>query len=97
MSEQVDQNRTEAAADADTESTNAHGNATTRGNPDVVGHGNTPAAWTGVIVLLVGTALICLGMVLNITFMWVAGIVGVLLGVLAWAGMNRMGYNVEKH
>lgn len=52
-------------------------------------HGHSPAAWTGVLIILVATALICLGMILEIQIMWIVGIVGVAVGALAWMIMGR--------
>ncbi|MBO3129527.1 HGxxPAAW family protein [Dermatophilus congolensis] len=64
--------------------------------PAEPGHGNTPAAWTGTVILLVASALISLGMVLGQSWMWIVGVVGVVAGVVVWAAMNRMGFNQEK-
>ncbi len=55
-------------------------------------HGHTPAAWTGTLVILFGTLLVCIGVVLAASFLWITGSVVVLAGVGAWVGMNRAGF-----
>lgn len=65
-------------------------------NHQELGHGNTPAAWTGVAVLMLAAALICLGIVFAQPFLWVPGVILVPVGALVWAGMNKAGYNTER-
>ncbi len=55
-------------------------------------HGQTPAAWTGTLMILFGTLLVCIGIVLAASFLWIAGSVVILAGVAAWVGMNRAGF-----
>ncbi|WP_226346142.1 HGxxPAAW family protein [Agilicoccus flavus] len=52
-------------------------------------HGHSPAAWTGVGILLVASALICLGMVLDVPLMWMVGIVGIVVGAAAWVVLAK--------
>lgn len=55
-------------------------------------HGHSTAAWTGVGVMLLGATLICLGMVLAITVMWILGVLIFAGGAIAWIVMNKAGY-----
>lgn len=68
----------------------------TQHSPQDLGHGNTPAAWTGVAILLAGTLLICLGIVLAKALLWIPGVILLPVGVFTWAAMNRAGYNTER-
>lgn len=55
-------------------------------------HGHSTAAWTGVIIMLVATAIICLGMVLAQPIMWIGGTILFIAGAIAWPVMNKAGY-----
>ena len=50
-------------------------------------HGHSTAAWTGVIIMLVATAIICLGMVLAQPIMWIGGTILFIAGAIAWPVM----------
>lgn len=55
-------------------------------------HGNTPAAWTGVSLVMVGFVIGGLGLVLeNMTLFWI-GVAFAPLGALAGYVMGRMGF-----
>ncbi|WP_395694628.1 HGxxPAAW family protein [Nocardioides sp.] len=62
-------------------------------------HGNTPAAWTAVMVCMLGFLVGAVGLLLdpvNMTVFWV----GVVLGVgslVVYAVMARLGYNDAEH
>ncbi|MBW3086394.1 hypothetical protein KEM60_02612 [Austwickia sp. TVS 96-490-7B] len=56
-----------------------------------VSHGNTPAAWTGTLLILIGAACICVGLVAELSWLWIGGVVITVAGVVAWIGMNRAG------
>jgi hypothetical protein len=58
-------------------------------------HGNTPAAWTGVIVLLVAFVVAGVGLMAGswVTF-WVGVIIGV-VGVLAGMVVSKMGHGAH--
>ena len=65
-------------------------------------HGNTPAAWTGVTIILVGFVVGGLGLVLdNWVVFWVGvviGLVGPIAGkVLAMAGLGAAPLNNSDH
>jgi hypothetical protein len=58
-------------------------------------HGNTPAAWTGVMIILVGFAVGGIGMVIdNWTVFWV-GVALLPIGVIVGKIMQKMGLGAE--
>lgn len=60
-----------------------------------LGHGNSPAAWTCVIVMLVGALIASIAFVIASTPIFVAGVAVMLLGLLAGWIMRKAGYGVE--
>ena len=60
-------------------------------------HGNTPAAWTAVVVALLGLAVSSVGLMLSplnwVTF-WI-GMAVVVVSGFVFVIMAKMGYNVE--
>lgn len=60
-------------------------------------HGHSVAAWTGVCILLVASFLICLGIVLFQSWMWIAGIVIGIIGVGAWIALAKSGRGASAH
>lgn len=58
---------------------------------EVSSHGHTTAAWTGVGIMLVATAIICLGMIFGLPIMWIPGILLFVGGAIAWPVMNKVG------
>lgn len=56
-----------------------------------VSHGNTPAAWIGALVLLVGALLVSVGLVLGWSWMWIVGAVLCVVGAVAWIGLQHAG------
>ena len=60
-------------------------------------HGNTPAAWTAVVVALAGFVVGGIGlMVSNMTMFWV-GVVLAPIALVVLAVMNKMGYGTSRH
>jgi hypothetical protein len=58
-------------------------------------HGNTPAAWTGVFVILVGFVVAGIGLVLeNMLLFWI-GVVLAPVGVIVGKIMQKMGLGAE--
>lgn len=58
-------------------------------------HGNTPAAWTAVVVILVGFVVGGVGLMLNpvsMTVFWV-GVAICVVGAVVFLVMDRMGLN----
>lgn len=56
-------------------------------------HGNTPAAWTGTLIMILGSLLVCFGIVWGMVWLWVLGAVLIVAGALAW---NIMGKKAAK-
>ncbi|MDO5629534.1 MAG: hypothetical protein Q4G43_14565 [Mobilicoccus sp.] len=55
-------------------------------------HGHSVAAWTGVGILLLASALICLGIVFGMMLLWLPGVVLLFVGAGAWIGLEKAGY-----
>lgn len=58
-------------------------------------HGNTPAAWTGVTVILIGFVVGGLGLVLDHQLMFWVGVALAPLGAIAGKVMQKMGLGSE--
>jgi len=58
-------------------------------------HGNTPAAWTGVVLILIGFAVGGLGLVLDSWLTFWVGVALVPLGMIVGKVMQRMGMGAE--
>lgn len=61
------------------------------------GHGNSVAAWTAVAIILVGFAVGCFGMIRASLIGVIIGAVIVLLGMISWKVLARMGYGPKAH
>ena len=60
-------------------------------------HGNTPAAWTAVVVALAGFVVGGIGlMVDSMTMFWV-GVALAPIALVVLAVMNKMGYGTSRH
>ena len=60
-------------------------------------HGNTPAAWTAVVVALAGFVVGGIGlMVDSMTMFWV-GVALAPIALVVLAVMNKMGYGASRH
>ncbi len=58
------------------------------------GHGNSPAAWTCVIIMLIGALIAAIAFVIANTSIFIAGFVVMLVGLLAGLVMRKAGYGV---
>jgi len=58
------------------------------------GHGNSPAAWTCVIVMLIGALIASIAFVIANTPIFVAGAAIMVIGLLAGWAMRKAGYGV---
>lgn len=56
-----------------------------------VSHGNTPAAWIGTVVMLIGALLASVGLVWDKSWLWISGVVLCVVGAVAWIGLARAG------
>ncbi|HWI41972.1 MAG TPA: HGxxPAAW family protein [Nocardioides sp.] len=62
-------------------------------------HGNTPAAWTGVLVSLVGFLIGAVGMAtdpLNWTLFWI-GVAVVVIGAVVFGVLAKLGFHESAH
>jgi hypothetical protein len=60
-------------------------------------HGNTPAAWTGVVIVLVGFVIAGLGLIVGSWLMfWIGVILWPVAGVVVKV-MQRMGLGADTH
>ncbi len=64
-----------------------------------LGHGNSPAAWTTVAIMLVGAAIACIAFALGsaATVLFIIGMVIMLIGLGVGYGMRAAGYGVGGH
>ena len=60
-------------------------------------HGNTPAAWTGVTIILVGFAVGGIGLVVGSWLLFWIGVALWPVGVVAGKVMQKMGLGAEPH
>jgi hypothetical protein len=58
------------------------------------GHGNSPAAWTCVIIMLIGALIASIAFVIANTPIFIGGFVVMLVGLLAGWIMRKAGYGV---
>lgn len=58
-------------------------------------HGHSVAAWTGVTTLMIASALLCAGVFFGWAWAIWTGIALTVLGVMAWWGLHKAGYNEE--
>ena len=59
------------------------------------GHGSSPAAWTAVVIMLVGFSIIALFLYLNVTPMIYVGIVLVPIGLIVGYVMKKIGFGAD--
>lgn len=71
-----------------------HAPVTTASRADAIGHGNSPAAWTCVIVMLVGALVSSIAYVIASTPVFIGGLVVMVIGLLAGWAMRKAGYGV---
>ena len=58
------------------------------------GHGSSPAAWTAVVIMLIGTAIGTLFLFLNVLPLVYVGAALILVGLAVGAIMKRAGFGV---
>ncbi|MHA7221189.1 HGxxPAAW family protein [Arthrobacter sp. RHLT1-20] len=58
------------------------------------GHGNSPAAWTTVLVMLVGALIMSIAYVIANTPVFIAGGAVMVIGLLVGFAMRKAGYGV---
>jgi membrane-bound ClpP family serine protease len=62
-----------------------------------LGHGNSPAAWTLVLLVVLGGLLVAIGMLADLVFFTIAGIVVAVAGVIAGFVMGKAGMGTKGH
>jgi len=60
-------------------------------------HGNTPAAWTGVAIILVGFVVAGLGLIVDSMLMFWIGVALWPIGGVAGIVMQKMGMGAQRH
>lgn len=60
-----------------------------------LGHGNSPAAWTLVLLVLLGAVLVMLGMLADLWIFTIIGIVAAVAGLVAGFIMGRAGMGAD--
>lgn len=63
----------------------------------LAGHGNSVAAWTGVGIVLLGAAVCSVAVVITSLWVFVGGVVVVVLGAVTGKVMSAMGYGSTVH
>lgn len=58
-------------------------------------HGNTPAAWTGVTIILIGFVVGGIGMVIDVWALFWVGVALVPIGAIVGKIMQKMGMGAE--
>lgn len=64
---------------------------------DELGHGHSVAAWVGVGILIVASALIAVGQFFTIMWCTWIGVALVVVGVIAWVALDHAGHGEELH
>jgi membrane protease YdiL (CAAX protease family) len=59
-----------------------------------LGHGNSPAAWTCVFIMMIGSIVSCIAFAIANTPVFWAGIVVIAIGLIVGWAMRRAGYGV---
>ncbi|MCY0904358.1 HGxxPAAW family protein [Arthrobacter sp. H14-L1] len=64
-----------------------------------LGHGNSPAAWTTVAIMLFGAAIACIAFMMGppATVLFIIGVVIMLIGLGVGYGLRAAGYGVGGH
>jgi uncharacterized membrane protein len=62
---------------------------------EVIGHGNSPAAWTCVLIMIVGSIAAGIGFVMASHLVFWAGIAVMFIGLIVGGIMKKAGYGVD--
>jgi len=60
-----------------------------------VGHGNSPAAWTCVLIMLVGSIVAAVGFIMPSVPVFWGGVVVIVIGLIVGWIMKKAGYGVD--
>ena len=61
------------------------------------GHGHSPAAWTAVVIMLVGFTVGTLGIWFDQAILTWVGVAAVAVGAVAWPVLARLGFGPKAH
>ena len=61
---------------------------------ETIGHGNTPAAWTCVLIMIVGALVSCIGFIIASVLWFCIGLGVIAVGLLVGFAMRKAGYGV---
>lgn len=64
---------------------------------DEGGHGHSTAAWTGVVIMLVASAVLAVGVYFGWNWTYWAGSALGVVGIAAWYGLAAAGYGEKAH
>lgn len=70
------------------------GHALMHDHAEPVGHGNSPAAWTAVFIMLAGTIVGCIGFMMASWPVFIAGWIVIALGLIIGGIMRALGFGV---
>ncbi|MDP5225912.1 MULTISPECIES: HGxxPAAW family protein [Arthrobacter] len=74
--------------------TNTVSSETTASHADEIGHGNSPAAWTCVAIMLVGALVSSIAFVLASSPVFWGGIAVMVIGLIVGFALRKAGYGV---
>jgi hypothetical protein len=60
-----------------------------------VGHGNSIAAWSAVVIILIGTLIAALAVTFALVWLFIVGAVVIVLGAIAGKLLSAMGFGVS--
>ena len=60
-----------------------------------VGHGNSIAAWSAVVIILIGTLVAALAVTFTLPWLFVVGAVVIVLGAIAGKLLSAMGFGAS--
>lgn len=83
-----------ANASVNTESAEARAAAEAERHAEPVGHGNSPAAWTLVAIVLFGAAVSCVAFAMASAFWFWLGVAVMGVGLIVGWIMRKVGYGV---
>lgn len=61
-----------------------------------LGHGNSIAAWTAVVIILIGTLIAALAVTFTLVWLFIVGAVVIVLGAISGKLLAAMGFGVSR-
>lgn len=84
-------------ATSTTDGAHAHPDREASIHDEAVGHGNSPAAWTCVLVMILGGAVAAVGFIMASNLVFWTGVGVMFVGLLIGYIMKKAGYGVGGH